>query len=226
MAHLFKVELLKFSTITELPKAWNSSHYKELLEIMDYGDTSDISLDDLKETCLILLSENEPAEAAEIILQYIFKDRLTDGQISNLSNEIQEEKMWEEYADLAFHEEFFNATQLLYETYNGKFPHPEAVHFKIKISTPKSEGLLIFDSNAEAPLIRLLVKGMPQNTLINRLYHEELAGSEFKEAKDIIWQLEKEQTDGNSITLSIISSSYWFKGLRYLEDYEVSTFLD
>jgi hypothetical protein len=226
MTPLFKVELLKFSTITELSNAWNESTYKELLEIMDYGDTSDISLNDLKETCLILLSENEPEEAAEIILKYIFKHRLTAGQISNLSNEMQDEKMWEEYADLSFHEDFFNATQLLYETYNGKFPHPEAVQFKIKLFAKNNEDLLIFNSNAEATLIRLLVKGMPENTLINRLYKEEIAGNEFKEAKDIIWQLEKEEIDVNSLVFTITSSLYWFKDFKYVEDFEAATHID
>jgi hypothetical protein len=222
----FKVELIKFATITELPNAWNELDYKALLEIMDYVDTSDISEEELKETCLILLSENEPEEAAEIILKYVFKERLNSGQISNLSNEMQVENMWEEYADVAFHEAFFNATQLLYETYNGKFPHPEALQFKVKVTAKNKEDLAVFNTHTEVPLIRLLAQGMPKNTLINRLYKAELEGETFGEAKDIIWQLQKEQTDSNSITFSIISSAYWFKDFKYAEDFEADTFAD
>ena len=222
----FKVELVKFSTITELPNAWNDTDYKALLEIMDYGDVSDISPNELKETCLILLSENEPEEAAQIILKYVFQERLSSGQISNLSNEMQDEKMWEEYADVAFHELFFNATQLLYETYNGKFPHPEAVQFKVKVTAKNKEDLLVFNSQTEVPLIRLLAKGMPKNTLINRLYDEQLEEGAFQEAKDIIWQLEKEPIDNNTIIFSVISSAYWFKDIKYVEDFEAVTFFD
>ena len=80
-----------------------------------------------------------------IILKYIFDERLNDGQIDNLSNEIRDEKIWEEYADLSLHEEFFNVTQLLYETYNGKFPFPEAVKFEFKVSTNKAVDFAILN---------------------------------------------------------------------------------
>jgi hypothetical protein len=226
MHPLFKVELIKFSTITELPNAWSSNHYIDLLEIMDYDNVNDIPSEELKETCLILLSENEPEDAAVIILKYIFDERLNDGQIDNLSNEIRDEKIWEEYADLSLHEEFFNVTQLLYETYNGKFPFPEAVKFEFKVSTNKAVDFAIFESQTESPLIRLLAKGMPENALINRLYHEQLEGEEFKEAKNIIWQLQKEKKDSNSIIFSIISSAYWFKDLKYAESFEATTHAD
>ncbi|MDO7173583.1 hypothetical protein [Mariniflexile sp. AS56] len=226
MPALFKVELIKFSTITELPNAWNPEHYKALLELMDYDTINDIPLAELKETCLILLSENEPTEAAEIVLKYIFNERLNSGQIENLSNEMQEEKVYEEYADLAFHEELFNATQLLYETYNGKFPHPEAVQFKFKVTASKADDLVVFESHSESALLRLLVKGMPENTLINRLYHEQIESDDFEESKNIIWQLKKEETESNSITYTIISSAYWFKDLKYTEGFEASTHSD
>ncbi|MCJ7468486.1 MAG: hypothetical protein MUO53_17535, partial [Maribacter sp.] len=124
---MFTVEPQKFSTIHELPNAWNDQNYKELLEQMDFDDISGIAVNELKEMCMMSLTDNEPAEAAKIVLEYLFKERLTPGQIDNLSNEMLDEKMWEEYADLSLHEEFFNAAQLLYEAFNGKFPHPEAV---------------------------------------------------------------------------------------------------
>ena len=43
-------------------------------------------------------------------------------QIDNLSNEILEEKLWEEYADLSLHEEFFAVHQLLYDAFEGTAP--------------------------------------------------------------------------------------------------------
>lgn len=226
MDSMFKVELIKFATITELPNAWSSKHYNDLLEIMDYGNVNEIPSEELKETCLILLSENEPEDAAVIILKYIFNERLNDGQIDNLSNEMRDEKIWEEYADLSLHEEFFNATQLLYETYNGKFPFPEAVKFDFKVSANNAVDLSIFDSHTESAVIRLLAKGMPENALINRLYHEQLEGEEFNEAQNIIWQLQKGVKDSNSIIFTIISSTYWFKDLKYTESFEATTHAD
>ena len=226
MKNIYKVEPLKFSIINELPNAWSHQNYKELLEVMEYGDTSDLNNTELKEMCLLSLSDNEPEDAATIVLSYVFKGRLNSGQIENLSNEMLDEKMWEEYADLFLHEEFFNVHQLLYEAYNGKFPQPEAVKFKVKIEAIDAEDLLIFKTNVEPPLIRLLVKGMPENTLINRLFKDDLLSENFKEAKDIIWQLKEVEAQDKMITFEIISSSYWFQDFKYVEQYEDSTHSD
>ena len=226
MKNIYKVEPLKFTIINELPNAWSDQNYKELLDIMEYGDTSDLNNIELKEMCLLSLSDNEPEDAATIILSYVFNGRLNSGQIENLSNEMLDEKMWEEYADLFLHEEFFNVHQLLYEAYNGKFPQPEAVKIKVKIEANDTEDLLIFKTNVEPPLIRLLVKGMPENTLINRLFKDELLSENFKEAKDIIWQLNEVETQNKMMTFEIISSSYWFQDFKYVGVYEGDSHAD
>jgi len=187
---------------------------------MEYGDTSDLSSQELKEMCLLSLSDNEPDEAAKIVLDYIFGERLNQGQIENISHEMVDEKMWEEYAEISMHEEFFNVTQILYEAYNGKFPHPEAVRFKIQVKSKEKVGLKVFEKDTETALIRLLVQGMPENTLIHRLFDEQLEGGDFGDAKDIIWQYKKETTEENSAIFEIISSTYWFHDLKYAEDFE------
>ena len=226
MKSQFKVERLNFKTIQELPNSWSDQDYKLLLEIMDYGDAANLAPEELREMCLMSLTDNEPEDAAKIVLAYVFKDRLNKGQIENLSNEMLEEKIWEEYADLSLHEEFFNINQLLYEAYNGKFPQPDAVRFQVKVTTGQKDGLLVFEDFLEAPLIRLLVGGMPQNTLIFRLFEEQIDGEEFKDAKDIIWQLKSKKNGDQEIIFDIISSTYWFHDFKYVEDYEADTHAD
>ena len=220
MKYQFKIEPIKFSTIHELPNAWSESDYKSILEKMDFDGISEIAPEELKEMCLMALTDNEPEDAGKIVLEYVFKERLTKGQIDNLSNEMLDEKHWEEYADLSMHEDFFNAAQLLFEAFNGKFPHPEAVRFQVRITAKTPFELSVFESNTEASLIRLLVKGMPDNTLINRLFDEQLVGNSFEEAKDIIWQLKKESQGEGSILFDVISSEYWFKDFKYVDSYE------
>jgi hypothetical protein len=216
----FTVEPLKFETIEELPHAWNDGDYKKLLDTMEYGDTSDLSTQELKEMCLLSLADNEPDEAAKIVLKYVFGERLNPGQIDNLSHEMIDEKVWEEYAELSMHEEFFNATQLLYKAFNGKFPHPQGVRFTVKITSKEKIGVEIFEKDAETALIRLLVQGMPENTLINRLFDEELEGGYFKDAKDIIWQYTQETAEENSLVFEIITSTYWFQDFKYAESFD------
>lgn len=226
MTSHFTVEKLKFVSIQELPNSWNNQNYLDLLDLMDYGDTSELGPEELKEICLMSLTDNDPEDAAKILLEYVFKGRLTKGQIDNLSNEMLDEKIWEEYADLALHEEFFNVNQLLYEAYNGKFPQPEAVKFKVKITDIDNEGFSILKNFPEAPLLRLLVSGMPENTLIFRLFEEQVAGEEFKDAKDIIWQLKIDSVSENERLVEVISSSYWFHDFKYITSFEGKTHAD
>lgn len=216
----FKIEPQSFKLIEELPNVWNKNNYEELLNIMEYGDTSNLSLEELKEMCLLYISDNEPDEAAKIVLEYIFGERLKKVQIDNISNEMQDEKIWEEYADLSMHEEFFNATQLLHQAFNGKFPHPEAIKFKVKITAIEKSGYDLFDEDTEANLIRLLVQGMEKNTLINRLFDEQIESGNFKEARDIIWQYEQEKNSENTNSFDIISSKYWLQNLKYAKTFE------
>ena len=227
MKILLSVQLLKFSTITELPNTWKEQNFKDLLIEMDFDGVDAIPPNELKDMCHMALTDYEPEEAAEMILSYIFKDRLNFKQIQNISHEMLDEKLWEEYADISMHEDFFNVGQLLYEAFNGKFPQPEAVRFQVKVTAKNEADLEVFEGQTETPLMRLLVKGMPENTLINRLFDEQLAGSSFAEAKDIIWQLKKEKGEGGtSMIFDVISSEYWFHDFKYVEDFEDDTHVD
>ncbi|ADV50083.1 hypothetical protein Celal_2802 [Cellulophaga algicola DSM 14237] len=216
----FTIQPQRFKVIHELPNAWTDEDYKKLLDIMDYGDISDLNSKELKEMCLLSLSDNEPVDAANLILTYLFEEQLNSGQIDNLSNEIIEEKLWEEYADLSLHEALFNATQLLYEAYNGKFPHPEAVLINFDIIPGDTKNKKSLTTDIEANLIRLLADAMPENTLLKRLFENQLKGEDFPDAKDIIWQYKKESKDGDKYQLEIISSTYWFHDFKYVEDYQ------
>jgi hypothetical protein len=220
MKHVFSIHPTSFKVINELPNAWSNTDYQKLLEIMDYGDTSGLNPNELKEMCLLSISDNEPEEAAKLILEYIFQDRLNAGQSDNISNEMVEEKIWEEYADLSMHEEFFNATQILFDAYNGKFPHPEAVVMQIEFTAKNPKSIAVFESDIEANLIRLITSGMPENTLIKRLFDDQLNGEDFPDAKDIIWQYKKTATEGDKLVFEIISSTYWFHDFKYIETYD------
>ena len=216
----YRIELKKFETIRELPNSWDNDNYVELLEFMEFGDTATIPSSELKEMCMLSLTDFEPSEAAEIVLKYLFKDNLSSSQIANLSHEMLHEKMWEEYADLSLHEQFFNAGQLLFQAFNGKFPQPEALRFKLELEAAKKEDMSVFKSDFEASIIRLLVAGMPKNTLLNRLFSEQLEGQAFPDAKDIIWQYNRESLGDKSMVIEVISSVYWFHDLKFTVPFE------
>lgn len=226
MKPIFKVDIQKFATIQELPNSWNEQDYKNLLDAMEYGDVSEITPQELKEMCMLSLTDNETDEAALIVLNYVFGKHLNDGQKQNLSHEMLDEKMWEEYADLSMHERFFNIGQLLYQAYNGKFPHPEAVKFRVCITAKNTNDLAVFKDEAEAPMLRLLTKGMPDNTLLKRLFKDQLNNEQFTQAKDIIWQLHKIESNDKTEVYEVISSAYWFHDLKLVDAFEATTHAD
>ncbi len=226
MKKSFTVTRVSFKTISELPGYWTESKYLDLLELMDFDNPAGLDKAEIKDMCLMSLTDNEPEDAAKIVLTYVFGDKLNKGQIDNLSNEMLEEKLWEEYADLSLHEEFFAIHQLLYDAFEGTFPHPEAVSFQVKIQEMAKNSLSIFEDYPEAPLVRLLAGGLPDNTVINRLFDDKLEGEQFQEAKDILWQLNMTKNENNELIANVISSHYWFKDLKYVDGFEAETHAD
>ena len=218
----FKVNILSFEQIKELPGSWEKSDLVNLLSAMDYDNPAEIKDSELKEMCMMSLTDFEPEESAKIVLDYTIAGRLTEGQIENLSHEILTEKLWEEYPELPLHPDLYRSTQLLYDAYNGKFPRPEAVQFTIEING----GVTIFEENPEAPIVRLLAAGMSDRSLIHRLFSDQIEGDRFAEAKDILWQLKKVSGDQNAVTYEIVSSAYWLDEIKYADSYEAETHAD
>lgn len=222
----FAVEVLSFATIQELPDSWTNEDYKALLIKMDYENPDEITQAELKEMCLMSITDFEPAEAAKLVLEYLDQDLLTDGQIENLSHQMLTEKLWEENPKLDLHVSFFKATQLLYEAYNGKFPRAEAVQFQLKITTQNPDSLSIFDQNPQAPILRILAQGMSDRSLVNRLFEDQLQGASFPEAENIIWKLDVLEKDANGMVVDIVSSAYWLDDIKYANNYEATSHAD
>lgn len=218
----FKVNILSFEQIKELPGSWEKSDLVNLLSAMDYDNPAEIKDSELREMCMMSLTDFEPEESAKIVLDYTIAGRLTEGQIENLSHEILTEKLWEEYPELPLHPDLYRSTQLLYDAYNGKFPRPEAVQFTIEINGD----VTIFEENPEAPIVRLLAAGMSDRSLIHRLFSDQIEGDRFAEAKDILWQLKKVTGDQNAVTYEIVSSAYWLDEIKYADSYEAETHAD
>ncbi|QNE40305.1 hypothetical protein F1C16_12405 [Hymenobacter sp. NBH84] len=221
--YTFTVERLSFDTLTELPNSWQPQDYKALLVKTGYDNPSEIAPNELKDMALMGLTDLEPAESAQLVLEHLFADQLTEGQIENLAHQMLTEKLWEENPELDQHQGFFKATQLLYTAYNGKFPRAEAVQFQVKLTAPDAEALTIFDEAPEAPLLRLLAQGMPDNTLLKRLFHEQLDGTSFPEAPAIIWQLTPAKQEETSVVFDVVSSAYWLDDFKYADTYEATT---
>ena len=218
----FTVERLSFQHLAALPEAWQPADYLALLTALDYDSPEAIAPAELREMTQLALTDLEPAEAAEVVLTYLFPNDLTKGQIDQLAHQLQTEKLWEENPNFALHQGFFNATQLLYDAYNGKFPHPQAVEFKVKLTAADPAGLAALDHEPAAALLRLLAPGLSDRALLHRLFGAQLAGGEFPEAASILWQLTPSEQSETSVVYDIISSDYWLEELKFADTYEAT----
>lgn len=218
----YNVELTSYQVLQVLPNSWDNEDYRAILKLLDCSEISAIKDADLKEMCFMYIADQPPENSANLLLNYIFEDRLNSGQKDQLSHEMQTENMWEEYAELSMHEEFFNIGQLLYMAYNGKFPKPEAAQFSITLTTSNVDDFKVFDESTEENLVRTLVQGMPEHTLLKRLFSDKLEEGEFPEAKNIIWQSVKSEEDNGSLKFDIISSQYFFQDLKFVNDFEAT----
>lgn len=207
----FTIRLKKLNTIHKIEGYWKKEDYIHLLELFDFDDAKSLPENELFEMLSMAITDFEPEEAAAVILSYKLKEVLTEGQIKNLSHEMLEDKVAEEYPNIALHYALFNINQLLYEVYNGKFP-------KTKASLVDIELVLEEDINITKEIVlRTLSDLLSETSLLKRLFKEMLDSlNELLEAESIIWELMS--TGKNNYQL--ISSDYWLNN----EDFEKDEF--
>ena len=203
----FTIKLKKIRTINKIEGYWKKEDFINLLEFFDYSDAASIPEAELFDMLSMAISDFEPDEAAEIVLKYKLKSVLKEGQIKNLSQEMLEDKVAEEYPNISLHYPLFNINQLLYEAYNGKFPNTLASVIEIELT---------FASNLDITkeiVIRTISDLLSKKSLLKRLFNEQLdSEKELNDAEDIIWDLKPMGEN----TYQIISSDYWLND----EDFE------
>lgn len=208
----FTIKLKGIKTIEKIEGYWKKEDYINLLELLDYPDAKNIPEGELFNMLLMAISDFEPAEAAKIILSYKLSTILNEGQIDNLSYEMLEDKIAEEYPNISLHYPLFNINKLLYDAFNGKFPKTEASIIDIELS--------FTDNNVNITkeiALRSISELLSENSLLKRLFNEQFdSEEEFKDAEGIIWELKP--TGENNYQL--ISSNYWIKQ----EDFELEEY--
>jgi hypothetical protein len=212
------VQSLDFKEVMQLPDAWKPQDYLELLSMMEYDNLSAIHTDEIEEMCQLALTDLAPEEAAEIVLLYLLGNKLSENQIKSLAHEMLEDKMWEEYPDIHLHSKIFCASELLYRAYNGKFPKPEIVKISFTMIPTKE----IKKSITAQDLVRILEYGVKEDTVIGRLFHEELNHGSFDDAKGIVWQFTSQSQGDKSLAVVMYSSLYWYNEFRYDIDFDAT----
>jgi len=207
----FTIKLKKIRTIEKIEGYWKKEDYINLLELFDYSDATSVPEAELFDMLSMAISDFEPDEAAETVLTYKLNNVLKEGQIKNLSHEMLEDKVAEEYSDISLHYALFNINQLLFEVYNGKFPKTLASMIDIELSFAGN-----IDITKEI-VLRTISDLLSEKSLLKRLFNELLdSEKELKDAESIIWEL---KPMGENI-YQLISSDYWLNE----EDFEVEEY--
>jgi ribosomal protein S16 len=199
----FNIKINQAFTIEELPNYWSNTDYINLLTAFNFADGSSIKPENLKEMLFMAISDYEPNEAAAIILNYKLSERLNEGQIEQLSNDMLVDKECEKYPEIDLHATIFAVNQLLYQAFNGKFPPAKATQINF-VMMPLDE-----ESKVEIKkeyVLKAFQNGLSNSNVIKRLFTEQLHSSEeFSEAEAILWELNS--ADNKNFTL--ITSEYW-----------------
>lgn len=219
----YKIEIADVQTVDEIPEYWTNENYIQLLDKFDYPDADDSGTESLRELLFMAMTDFEPGEAARLVLDYKLGAHLTAGQIDQISNDMLNDKVCEEYPEMELQAPLFHINQLLFKAFNGKFPSSTAtiIECSITSSDDKKETSL-----SKEIILRLFNDGLSERNIVKRLFEEQMKGNaDFPEAENIIWDLQNLKTNqyrittsGNLIKKDEIISSEWESEIELFSD--------
>ena len=125
----YQVVIKNIDTVNEVEGYWSDEDFVVLLQKFNYPDGATAEKSSLPELLEMAISDYEPNEAAQIVLEYKLGDELSAGQIEQISNNMLIDKVCEEYPEIHMQGRLFHVNQLLFKAYNGKFPNAKAPLF-------------------------------------------------------------------------------------------------
>ena len=90
-------------------------------------------------------------------------------------------------------------------------------------------GELLTNPPEAAFVARILADAMSENSILERLFDEQLLAHSFPEAEGIIWQAEfSEQLSAENLSaeLTVYSSEHWLKAMESISDFQSNAYND
>lgn len=207
-----------------LPGTWMPSDYRRLLEALDVEGFEGDSDGDLEDVVLMALQDLDVDEAALTILTHFSEGRFSPGQIKNLCHEIQEDRPWEEYPNIAHQKVLYVCVDLLSAAFPLDCSTPTATRLDLSVTAPGLDSI-----NAKRPLdSAILLRGISRcqedDSILNRFFSDQIAGAAFPEAPWVVWHMEATSPGIDTLQVGLWGSSYWFEDVE--EDTERSCVLE
>jgi hypothetical protein len=205
----FNIIIKNIATVEEIANYWQNQDYIDLLERFNFPDANTVKPENLREMLHMAITDFEPNEAAAMVLTYKLSERLNEGQIAQISNDMLLDKVSEEYPDIDLHYDLFNINQLMFKAFNGKFPNAKATIVDFFMISKDD-----YDKEITKEIVlKSFNNGISDRNLIKRLFEEQMTtDKEFEEAEAILWKLNKK--DVTNFTL--ITSEYWLKNEEFV----------
>ncbi|MEQ9298475.1 MAG: hypothetical protein RIF33_07925 [Cyclobacteriaceae bacterium] len=215
----FEIEITKITEVVDVPHSWSDEQYLELLEKCDVDDIKDIPHEEVRDYALLALQDLEPDEAAERLLQTKLGDKLSQGKIENLAQEMKNERVWEEYVDISMHEKLYHCASPLYMAFPRKVSEADARFCSLKINPQTPYSAKVLSDLDESMLTRMLADGMSDHSILNRFFNDKLVKGPFNEAEHIVWQYEVINSEALPLSIELYTSAYWLGDLTKSEVY-------
>ncbi len=224
----YSVKLTELKEVHEIPHVWTEEEFRKLLQHVEYDDVDEIPVDELKDMACLALTDFEVEEAAVKVLECRLGDKLKKGQQQNMAIELQEDRIWEEYADLSLHEELFHVSCMLYWAFPKNFREPDIVKLTLTITSLTQDSRQNVAEPTPAFLTRVLNDGMDVHNIINRLFDDSLSANAFPESEHIIWHFDSVGAMENlsESTIVMYTSWNWVEDLKGITEWQSTAYAD
>ena len=224
----FDVTIVSLKKAYALPRAWTAERYLDLLKMLEFYDTDGLSEADLGEMAVMALQDvEEPAHAAEMVLELTLGDSANKGVRQHLVHEMQEERAWEQHGDIMRHSQIFVAMEVLNRALPALYARPDITQLTLEIVPKDGAGAnLLAQPLTPAFLVRLLASAADEHSPLQRLFADQIVGNQFSEATAIIWQIEAEEPkkEGGhpSRSVEVFMPNHWVEPLKSVNHFEAT----
>ncbi|MCM8539155.1 MAG: hypothetical protein NE328_02700 [Lentisphaeraceae bacterium] len=221
MKYEYNITEIEYEEKENLPGAWKADDFRALLKEIDFDDYDTVAESDLLEMLVMALDDMGIEDAGEAVFSFIMGDKMSKGQIQNSIHKLEDENLWENYAEIELHSKMFEVAWMINKVFGGTYKKPICINLKMIVLGSKEALDSLSSKLDKGNFLRLLSSGMGEHFVINRLYEEQLKKDRFPDAEGIVWQLNSE-LKGDSIIIEAISSDFWFDDLEEVESIDVS----
>lgn len=182
-------DVLGYREIHELPGDWGPEPLLRLLADLEV-DPEGTAEADLPDLALMALGDLESDEAAAAVLRIVFGETMGAGVRTNLAADLEDDRPWENFADLARQKGIFTACVLLQRAFPRQYGKPDAAWAEVSFRAPTEAAAIHLAAAPAAVILRALTPGFGSRSIVARLYDAGLSGGPFPEAEQILWRRE------------------------------------